>query len=420
VFGVEGETAYFRFTMQTNRLIRSLVTISLVTASSFGCGIKHPPPGSHSIVAANGGEVSQDSGVWFAVVGNTREAIPLVDNVGERVVNSQASAQITSDLIWRSHQGEFDFIVHLGDMVRRSSNGEWGAFTGRYRDLIDGSTLPEIEGRRIPVVPVAGEGEFAGDPQLSMYGAMFPGSGADIGFNRVASWGYFDLETAGNVWRILTLDSNKAQLGSRWDEQLRWLPGVLRGNYDSLIILTHQSRITLAIDGESNPDEALSELLDVVDYQSGVFKLRAVLSAGAYTSEVYLPEGRLGVAYINAGASGSVAESISRWGDGSDAGFGQVQLESMFDIAMQGEFTARGEAAGWEDSVFDRARGEGEWEGFVGAYSSSNLPTFGYWLVNIEGETMTSTLQMLGEDGLIAPLNYSLVCDSEGCVGGDN
>ena len=403
--------------MKINRFIKSIVAVSVLTGSSFGCGAKHVPPGTHAILAPNTGTISQDSGIWFAVVGNTRAPIPVVDGVGERVVNTTASAQITSDLIWRSHQGEFDFIVHLGNMVRRSTNGEWGAFTGRYRDLIDGSTLPEIEGRRIPVVPVAGEGEFAGDAQLSTYGDIFPGAGADIGFNRVASWGYFDIETRGSTWRFLTLDSNKEQLGSRWDEQLRWLPGVLKGNYDSLIILTHDSRITLATDGVSNPDEALSELLEVVDYQSGVFKLKAVLSAGAFTSEVFLPDGRLGVAYINAGASGAVAESITRWGDGSDAGFGQVQLESMFDIALQGEFNTRGEIEGWEESVFDMSRGEGEWEGFTASYSAEYLPTYGYWLMNVEGETLTASLQILGNNGLISPLNYSLVCDSEGCVG---
>jgi hypothetical protein len=123
------------------------------------------------------------------------------------------------------------------------------------------------------------------------------------------------------------------------------------------------------------------------------------------------------VAYINAGASGAVAESINRWGEGNVAGFGQVQLESMFDIALQGEFDARGEALGWEESAFDMSRGEGAWDGFVASYSSEYMPTFGYWLLNIEGDTMTATLQLLGVDGLVVPLNYSLICDPEGCVG---
>jgi hypothetical protein len=406
--------------MQKNRHIRSLATLTLLTVSSFGCGLKQGELASHRVLSPHAGEIVQDSGVWFAMVGNTRESIPLLDSVGERVINSTASAQITSDLIWRSHQGEFDFVVHLGDMVRRSTNGEWSTFTRRYRDLLDGSTLPEIEGRRIPVVPVAGEGEFAGDPHLSAFGSVFPTAGADIGFNRVASWGYFDVETAGSVWRFLTLDSNKNQLGSRWDEQLRWLPEALHGDYDSMIILTHDSRVTLAVDGESNPEEALSELLEIVDYQSGVFKLKAVMSAGAFTSEVFLPDGRLGVAYINAGASGAVAESINRWGDGIAAGFGQIQLEPMFDIALQAEFDTRGEEAGWDESVYDRSRGEGAWDGFTASYISEYLPTFGYWLVNLEGSAMTATFQILGTNGQIAPLNYSLVCDVDGCVGQAN
>ena len=76
----------------------------------------------------------------------------------------------------------------------------------------------------------------------------------------MASWGYFDQVVSGVKWRFLVVDSNKEALGSRWREQLFWLPKAAAGDYEHLLVFMHDSRVTLATDGEMNPDGPIPTL----------------------------------------------------------------------------------------------------------------------------------------------------------------
>ncbi|MEC7241211.1 MAG: hypothetical protein VXW32_08215 [Myxococcota bacterium] len=364
----------------------------------LACGLQPKNLQSHRVVAANATELPTVVDLRFGVLGNTRTAIPLVDKAGGAHVSLESSGQVIGDLLWQRQQEALDFVVLLGDMVRASRTAEWDAFDAQWRDLVEGSSVSELGGDRVPVVPVAGDRESLLDERLTGFGASFPSFGVDIGFNRVASWGFFDQEIGGASWRFLVVDSNKEALGSRWREQMFWLPKAAAGAYDHLIVFMHDSRVTLATDGEMNPDGVPKELVDAIEEHAGLMKLRAVFSAGSHSSEIYLPEGRLGTAYVGAGGGGARASTLRRWGDGRDAGLEAIQLEPRFDMALQGALVERSTVS---DAAISEARAEGEWEGFIGAYNAKAFPLFGYWMVDIEGDTLELSFRLLEETGAL-------------------
>jgi hypothetical protein len=379
----------------------------LLPAVILGCGLHPKNLPTHRIVAKDGVQLDAVEDLRFGVLGNTRTSIPLLDSGKGNTTSDAANGQILGDLMWQNQQGALDFVVLMGDMVRASRDKEWAAFDTQWRDLLDGSTLPEIEGKRLPVLPVAGDRESLLDERLKGFGATFPGFGADIGFNRVASWSFFDQVIGGTKWRFIVLDSNKEGLGSRWKEQLFWLPTAARGDYEHMLVFMHDSRISLSSDVEMNRGGVAQELVEVIEQHAGLMKLSAVFSSSAHSSEIFLPEGRLGTAYVGAGGGGARASSVNRWGDGAPAGLEHMQLEPAFDLALQGSLAKRDDL---EQDVIDEARAEGEWEGFIGRYNSKHFPLYGYWMVDIQGEKLGMSFRLLTETGALKEaysLNYA-------------
>ena len=375
--------------------------LMILLCSALGmvaCGLHPKTLPSHQVVSQNAKEAPAVEDLRFGVLGNTRTAIPMVDSLSSDHLSSESSGQVIGDLLWQRQQQALDFVVLLGDMVRFSRNSEWAAFDQQWLDLIEGSNASDLGSERVPVLPVAGDRESVLDERLGGYGASFPNFGVDIGFNRVASWGYFDQVVSGVKWRFLVVDSNKEALGSRWREQLFWLPKAAAGDYEHLLVFMHDSRVTLATDGEMNPDGVPQELIEAIEEHAGLMKLRAVFSAGGHASEIYLPEGRLGTAYVGAGAGGSRASDLRRWGDGRDAGLEAIQLEPRFDMALQAAMLERTELP---ESVISEARAEGDWEGFIGAYNAKYFPLFGYWMIDIQGDRLQLSFRLLEENGAL-------------------
>jgi len=382
--------------------IKLIALLFVFTAPACGLQPKNIP--SHRIVGSDNSEIEAVNDVRFGVLGNTRTTIPILDSGKDATRQEKASGQIIGDLMWQSQQGALDFVVLLGDMVRFSRDSEWSAFDAQWRDLLDGESVPEMQGRRIPTMPVAGDREAVLDERLQGFGGAFPGVGASIGFNRVASWYHIDQKIGQAKWRFLVVDTNKDGLGSRWREQLFWLPQAASGDYDHLIVFMHDSRITLTSDGEMNPDGVPQELIELIEQHAGLMKLRVVFSAGGHSSEIYLPEGRLGTAYVGAGGGGPKAATLRRWGDGTRAGMEAIQLEPRFDLALQGVLARR---EGLSQSVMDEARAEGDWDGFIGRYNSKHFPLSGYWLVDIQNDTLRLGFRLVGPTGALEEI-YSL------------
>ena len=187
--------------------------------------------------------------------------------------------------------------------------------------------------------------------------------------------------------------------GSRAREQAAWIPKAANGEDDHLLIFMHNSRVTLGVDAEMNEDSIPSDLIDLVEEHTGILKLRTVFSADSHTMEAFLPEGPIGTAYLVSGAAGDVRQDLERWGSGEPAGYEDLALEPLFDLSLQTMFNARAERVEIGEGVFDKARAEGDWEGFVGTYDAKSLPLTGYWVVELKAESISMTFRHLDEVG---------------------
>lgn len=337
--------------------------------------------------------------VEFAVVGNVRPARPGEAEATKRVATKGATDAIIKDISATVQEGRTEFLVLLGNVVAGSSLGSWKGFTKQWVSLISGSEPPEGL-LRTRVLPVAGPDDGAGDDRYTGFGAAFPGVGADIGFNRVATWYAVDLEVDGHTWRLLALDSNKALLGSRWEEQLAFVEAKVKDGdaYDSLLVFTSIPLITLAVGQKSNAGEGTGELLELVEAESPVGALKAVFSSGSTTNEMYLPRGKFGEAFIVAGGGGAPADTVERWGHAEAAGFPDVKLETTFDFALLREFERQAEARKCSTVALDHAKSQESWKGFPGAYEASCMPLQGWWDVALTGERMELSYRQLQPD----------------------
>lgn len=343
--------------------------------------------------------------VEFAVVGNVRPAKPGEAEATKRVAYKGATDGLIRDISATVQEGRTEFLVLLGNLVPTSTVPMWKGFTRQWVSLLSGTEPPEGL-LRTRVLPVAGEDDGAGDDRYTGLGGAFPGLGADIGFNRVATWYHVDLEVAGHTWRLLTVDSNKTTLGSRWDEQLAYVEKTVKEDdgYDSLLVFSYHPLITLALGQKSNVGEGTSELLDLIEAESPVGALKAVFSGASSTNEVYLPRGKFGELYVVAGGGGAPADTIERWGHAEAGGFPDVKLETTFDFALLREFERQAEERKCGTVAMDHAKSQESWKGFPGAYEASCVPLYGWWDVALTGEKMELNYRQIQPDNSFKPI----------------
>ena len=365
-------------------LTRLAVSAGLVSVVA-GCGVDPAKVPSHEVYAKHGEVVKAKGKTSFAVVGTTRSVAYGVR--GEPKVPSEVITDVRSQIAVRG----LDFVVLTGGFVRRSTTDEWKAFDERWKHLLEGETPSDNKARK-KVLPLPGSGELLGDRRLKGYGAAFPDAGAAIGYNRVASWGHTDIDLGDTTWRLLFLDSNKAALGSRWQEQIFWLPKVIGDDsYDKMVVFMSDPRITLAQGAKMNRGGAPSELIDIIEEEAGVMKMMAIVSSGPGTNELFHPSGIFGEAYVVAGNSGISMPTLMKAGAADAAGYKDLGLEPFYDTAMMGEFNRWSEDLEFPESVVDKAKARGEWETYIGRYDGDSFPIQGWWVVTLEGEDIELT-----------------------------
>ena len=351
----------------------------------------------HQLFADDGDQKAVEGPVTFAVIGNTRGSLRALDSRG---AVSGVTQELLADL--QSTVGTPEgpsFLVMMGDHVRTGSTLEWRRFNKRFSGLLLSESLTESSG--LACVPVAGDRESFGDERLFNWSSAFPEVGQDIGFNRTASWYFFDLRSAAHTWRVVVLDSGKARLGSRWREQLSWLSAAVYGRYDSLLVFMHDPLLDLS-EGDMNADGAPQELIEAIEEEVSLLQIRAVFSAGSHASQAILPDGPFGSLYINAGGGGAPAQDLRRWGAATEASReGDIHLEPMFDLSLQNALTAWSDENAVPEAVLQEARGSGSFEGFVASLSAKHMPTYGWWTVTLEGEQATARFRHRMPDGTI-------------------
>lgn len=355
------------------------------TASLVACGVSQTKIPDHAIYADEDEHLTHTADeLSFAVVGNLDPS-------------TLATQDLVGELRRRVDKKELDFVVLMGDTVPASTTKTWLAFDALWREVLDGESVPTTEGYRVPAVAVVGDREYMGDNKLLAMEGAFPGYGTDIGYNRVASWYHFDVRVQDEIWRFLVVDSNKAKLGSRWNEQMYWIPTACEGRYDNILVFMHDPPVTLAKDTESNAEGAPLELLEAIEDSSGLMKVKAVFSGQPHTTEILLPDGKLGTAFFSAGGGGASPEELERWGNRSDQGYGDVQLDPFFDLKLQADFDGRASSGEWPEQVIEKAKGSGSFEGFTAAYDPKYFPLSGYWMVDINGEVLSASYRMYTE-----------------------
>ncbi len=356
---------------------------------------------TQDIFLDDGQTKTYESTVEFAVVGSTRDGLP-EERASKRVSTPKVQAQVAADISAAIQEGKVEFLVLGGDVVTASTVAGWKSFTKSWVEVISGSEPPEGGKLRTRVLPVPGAREVAGDDRYFGFGAAFPGVGADIGYNRVGTWYHVDLAVGGHTWRLLFVDSNKASLGSRWDEQTAYIEKVLvEEEYESLVVFMHHPLLTLAPGQAANAGEAPEELLAFIDGNTKVGALRAVFAGAPHATEVFQPRGKFGELYVNAGGGGAPADNTVRWGHAEAAGFPDIKLETTFDFALLREFEKQAEARACSPVAMEHAKSTDSWAGFPGEYEASCMPTQGWWNVALTGEKLSATFRVVQPDGTL-------------------
>lgn len=367
-----------------------------------GCGIDPGKVPTHEVFAKDGGEVRAKKHVTFAVVGATRSVA-----YGAKA-EPEAPVQLVADVRSEAAVRGIDAVVLTGGYVRRSTPDEWSRFGRRWKDVIDNEMSSENQARK-PVLALVGDGEMLGDRRLSAYGAAFPGAGAGIGFNRNASWGKVDVNLGKVTWRILMLDTHQKALGSRWQEQLFWLPNaVSEGEYDRLVVFMSDPRVTLADGARMDPGDGPTQLIDIIEEYAGIDKLVAIVSGGPRTNELLLPTGTYGEAYVVAGNSGVDMPTLMKAGAADEAGFKDVGLEPLYVTALQQEFTRQADTREFSENVIDQSLARGDWETYIPRFDGGAFPVQGWWIMDLAADSsITLTFRMRRPDGTFFDL-YSL------------
>ncbi len=386
---------------------RAALVLALLGASGSAWALDPDKVSNHVLLADDGARVGNDGPVIFAVLGNARRAIPAIERVSGGVYHGDAVLQdIVSNIASQVGQpGGPGFMVLTGDMVRASSAKEWSWFDQRFAPvLLGGSPAPAGDPPRMRGVPVAGDREAAGDSRYEGMEGAWPGIGADIGHNRVATWYAFDFNANGTRWRIMVLDSAKATLGSRWTEQLAWIQRSVGGDFDGVLVFMHDPVFDLAgATSDMNRGGGPAELIETLEDAVGLQKLRGVFSAGHHSNQVMLPDGPFGAIHVGAGGAGAPAELLRRWG-GADAAERaiDVQLDPMFDLALidgLDRWVADHEVP---DTVIDQAKARGSYEGFTGGFDPKHYPIHGWWTVSLNGPTASLIFHQRRMDGVFA------------------
>ncbi len=347
----------------------------------------------HRLAATSGGALAIDGPARFGVVGNTRDRLVLLDK--GRDGHGEPRRDVVGDITAIALTQGLNFLVLTGDMVRSGTPLEWGHMDAQFAGLLDGETPPKKPVQRIPSIAVAGDREGAGDEAYASLEGAFPGTGAPIGYGRVATWSWFDVVTGGVPWRMVVLDSAKKTMGPRWREQLAWIPEAVSGDVAGILVFIHQPASNLA-DGQEG-SEATQELLEAISQHTGMLAVKAVFFAGPSASQVLLPGGHFGALHIGTGGGGAPAADLFRTGrDNSGAA---LSLVPSFDKALLSALQTWRAEDPITPRTLERASATGKFEGTAGVFEARQFPTYGWWAVELADKTMKVVFRMRQPDG---------------------
>jgi hypothetical protein len=367
------------------------------------CGLNTARVPSLEVIAGSGEVVQAAQATRFAVIGATKTKTSIANHV--------QIANLVDDLRAQSAVSGLDGVILTGDYVTRSSTLQWKSFSRAWGDFLLTDGKDSANAARKPVAALVGNGERRGDPGLRGFGASFGTFPRDIGHNRVGSWSYFDVDSADITWRVLFLDANKAALGSRWMEQLFWVPTVVTDPaYDKLVVFINQPVVSLSTGHTIDTATDSRALYTLIDDNIPIGKLEAIVSSGVAVNEFFLPTGAYGEAFIVAGNSAVGSPGLDRWSKEQGIGEGDLAHEALFGLAQLNEYEKWAEALEWPERALDEARAQGSWDGFVAHLPGNRFPTSGWWTMEIERGVLGFSYRQRRYDGSFVDL-FSARCD---------
>ena len=329
----------------------------------------------------------------FAILGNTRPLDVKGDPIAGRTGRTKG---VTKKLLTNVAKNSPDCVVFVGDMVKNGSKKEWKRFEKDQLSLIP----------KQPVQPVIGDYEALKDPKYLNTEDIFPDLGTDIGYNRVGSWSYFDVNTDGVKWRVLILDANKSALTSRWNEQMLWLEEVTKGDFEAAFVFIHQpwydlSGSTPKMNEGGHPEELISYIEGSMD----MLKLRGVFFGGGHANQVILPNGPYGTLHVGAGGGGAPAEDLYQWQDGMEHGMpNQIELEERLTAVLREQVDRLHGQSALSPATLDKAFNTGTYKDFPGLFEGSQVPTQGWWELILDGSSSRIVYHFIFANGTIEPI----------------
>ena len=210
---------------------------------------------------------------------------------------------------------------------------------------------------------------------------------------------------------MLFLDAGKDVLGSRWKEQLFWLPKVVTDpTFDKLVVFVNQPVVTLSTGHTAQAAENSKTLFTLIDDNIPLGKLKAIVSGGVATNEFFLPTGAYGEAFLVAGNGSVSSPGLDRWSKEQGIGEGDLGHDAIFGLALLNEYEKWAEALAWPERALNEARAEGSWDGFVARLPGNRFPTSGWWTMEIDRAELSFSYRQRRYDGSFVDL-FSARCD---------
>lgn len=159
----------------------------------------------------------------------------------------------------------------------------------------------------------------------------------------------------------------------------------------------NEPRFTTATGWQMTPDGGAAELLEAVDADAELLKLKAVFTTGPATNEVYLPTGAYGELHVNAGNAGVSGDDFLRGASAGDAHIDDpLLLDSAFSRALLAEFSQWSAGVPLSDKVREVVNGH---DGAPPRFPGGDYPVQGWWDVSLTAKSMAATFRQRRWDG---------------------
>lgn len=241
---------------------------------------------------------------------------------------------------------------------------------------------------KLKVLPVAGRGERAGDPEARGLMAAWDGLGVSA-LTDPGPWYAVDLHTNGARWRVVVLDTAKEQLGTKWNDQRYWVPKVVGDDsYDHAIIVFTNGPGRM--DGSAGigtlPAE---ELLELIRSHADATRLAMVVNGDSDAPAVILPGGRWGEAWVTTGPTSKATHALQRL----------TATQSLSQDYVEALTTALARRSGLPATSIEE----------MPAFEPGSTPVAGYWDLTLDGSTAQLVFHLASSTGWseVRTLNWS-------------